>query len=88
MSGRNLEIIETLRLSSNKYLAVVRAGKDKYFIIGVGKDEVTTVGELSAEDVRAFAPMTMPNSSNRSAQSFGAALDMFKKQFDKSGQDK
>ncbi len=88
MSGRNLEIVETLRLSSNKYLAVVRAGEDRYFVIGVGKDEVTAIGELSAEEVKAFAPVAKQNSDIRSAQSFGAALDMFKKQFDKSGQDK
>ncbi len=88
MSGRNLEVVETLRLSSNKYLAVVRAGDDRFFVIGVGKDEITSIGELTADEVRAFTQMTVQNSNGRSAQSFGAVLDMFKKQYDKSEKDK
>ncbi len=43
----NLEIIETCRVAPNKYIQIVRAG-EKYLVIGVGKDEVHMLSELSA----------------------------------------
>ena len=86
MSGRNLEVTETMCLSSSKYLAIVRAGENRYFVIGVGKDEITMIGELSSEELN-FISQTTPQGSERSAQNFGAALDMFKSKFGKSGRD-
>ena len=86
MSGRNLEIIETMRISSNKYLAVIRAGSGHYYVVGVGKDEITMIGEIPSEELVVTSPSEVHN-QERSAQSFGAALDMFKKQFDKSRHD-
>lgn len=47
--NKNLKIIETIKVSSNKYLEIVEAGKDKYFLIGIGKDEVTSIGEIPKE---------------------------------------
>ena len=46
----NMELIETLRISNNKYMQIVRAGK-KYFCIAVCKDTVTMLGEIQKEDV-------------------------------------
>lgn len=43
----NLEIIETCRVASNKYIQIVRAG-EKYLVIAIGKDEVHMLSELSA----------------------------------------
>lgn len=54
VTGRNLEIVETVRISPNKYIQIVRAGKDKYFVLAIGKDEVNKIGELSAEEVESF----------------------------------
>ena len=39
-SGRNIEVLETGRISTTKYIQIVRLG-DKYMAIAVGKDEVT-----------------------------------------------
>lgn len=86
MAGRNLEIIETMRISSNKYLAVIRAGSGHYYVVGVGKDEITMIGEIPSEELVVTSPSEVHN-QERSAQSFGADLDMFKKQFDKSRHD-
>lgn len=82
MTGRNIEVIESLRISSNKVIAVVRAGKDRYLVLGIGKDEITSLGELSPEELLAGSTEST-NGSYRSAQDFGAALDMFKKRFEK-----
>lgn len=46
----NLEIIETCRVASNKYIQIVRAG-EKYLVIGIGKDEVHMLSELSAVEL-------------------------------------
>ena len=47
---RNLEIIETCRIASNKYIQIVRAGS-KYLVIAVGKDEVHMLSEVSGEEL-------------------------------------
>ncbi len=46
----NIEVIETARISSTKYIQIVRIGQ-KYMAIAVGKDEVTNLGEVSREDL-------------------------------------
>ena len=50
MIGRNMEIIDTIRISSSKYLQIVRAG-DKYLVIAVCKDTVTMLTEISHESL-------------------------------------
>ena len=46
----NMELIETLRISNNKYLQIVRAG-NKYFCMAVCKDTVTMLGEIQKEEI-------------------------------------
>lgn len=46
----NLEVIETCRITSNKYVQIVRAGS-KYLVIGLGKDEIHILSELSEEEL-------------------------------------
>lgn len=46
----NIEIIETCRLTQNKYIQIVRTG-NKYLVIAVGKDEVHMLTELSEEEL-------------------------------------
>ena len=50
--NRNLEIIEGIRLANNKYVQIIRAGEDKYFVVACGKDEVTLLGEISSSQLR------------------------------------
>lgn len=50
MAASNMEIIETMRLSNNKYVQIVRIG-DKYLAIAVCKDTVTVLTELSEEQI-------------------------------------
>lgn len=48
--ANNLEVIETCRITSNKYLQIVRAGT-KYVLIAIGRDEVHMLTELSEEEL-------------------------------------
>lgn len=54
MTGRNFEVVDSLRISTNKYLMLVRVGKERYVCVGVGKDELELLGEFSREDVVLF----------------------------------
>lgn len=46
--NKNLEVIETTRITNNKFLQIIRAG-EKYFVIGVGKDEISMLVEIDKE---------------------------------------
>lgn len=46
----NLEVIETYRISQNKYVQILRAG-EKYLVIAVGKDEIHMLSELSENEL-------------------------------------
>ena len=48
---RNFESIESFRITNGKYLQLVRVGS-KYIVIGIGKDSVTKICEVSEEDVK------------------------------------
>ena len=50
MTGKNMELVETMRISNSKYLQIVRVG-EKYLVIAVCKDTVTMLTELSADEV-------------------------------------
>ncbi len=49
-NGGNIEIIETARISTSKYIQIVRIG-DKYMAIAVGKDEITSLGEIDRDSL-------------------------------------
>ena len=46
----NMEIIETLRISNNKYLQIVKAGS-KYLVMAVCRDTVTMLTELDEKEL-------------------------------------
>jgi len=81
--GKNLEIIETMPISTNKYLQLIKVGKSSYFLIGVGKDEITSLGRVEEDDLDQEAmtqdSMRQPVSDPR----FRKLLDSFRKQLPK-----
>lgn len=48
----NVQVIETARISGNKYIQIVRIG-EKYMAIAVCKDTVTMLGEIPGEQLKA-----------------------------------
>ncbi len=48
--NKNLRIVETLRLTQNKYIQIIEAG-EVYLVIGVGKDEITMLTTLTKEQL-------------------------------------
>ena len=70
MSGRNIQVVESFRLSNNKVIEIVKvAGKS--FLIAVCKDTVTLLGEID-EDKLDFSEPTV------SQEAFGSVFSRFK----------
>ncbi|MBQ6807166.1 MAG: flagellar biosynthetic protein FliO [Lachnospiraceae bacterium] len=46
----NIEMIESFRLSNNKYIQIIRIGQ-KYLAVAVGKDSVTMLTEISEDQL-------------------------------------
>lgn len=78
--NRNLKIIETLKITQNKYIQIVEAG-DEYLVIAIGKDEVRLLTKLAGEQLK-----EMPGdefSTGISTESFKEVLDKLKKRIPK-----
>lgn len=50
MSGSNMEIVDTMRLSSNQYIQIVRIGTE-YVAIAVSKDSVTKLADVPSDQI-------------------------------------
>lgn len=48
----NLSVIEAIRVSNNQYIQILRAGTDKYLVVGIGKDQITLLATLTEEQLR------------------------------------
>ncbi len=70
MSHGNIKIIESMRLSGNKVLEVVKTG-DKSFLIAVCKDTVTCIGEVNEDTLELNEP-------ERAGESFGTVFNRFR----------
>lgn len=70
MSYGNIQIIESMRLSSSKVLEIVKAG-DKCFLIAVCKDTITTIGEINEDTLELKKP-------EKTGEAFGAVFSRFK----------
>ena len=55
MSG-NIELVETLRISNNKYLQIVKVG-NSYLVMAVCKDTITLLATMREEDLDMFTPV-------------------------------
>ena len=49
--GANIQVIETSRISNNKYVQILRVG-ETYMVIAVCKDTVTLLGQLPEEQLK------------------------------------
>ena len=57
--SKNLSVVETLKLTTNKYIQLIQAGKDTYYVIAIGKDEITVLGQLSGEQLKEMPSQNM-----------------------------
>lgn len=72
-AGMNMELLEAIRLSNNKYIQLVRVGR-KYLALAVCKDTVTMLSEIPEED------LSFPEGSLGSASTFRDVLAKIQKE--------
>ncbi len=60
MFSSNITVIETFKITTNKYIQIVRIG-ETYYAIAIGKDEITLLGELKEDELKfSDMPQGMP----------------------------
>lgn len=50
-SNSNFHVVDALNMGPNHKLVLVKVGKDKYFVLGMGKESISKVGELSEDEL-------------------------------------
>ncbi len=60
MYNKNFEIIETLRITNNKFLQIVRVGKNEYFVIAIGKDEIHFLSKIDESQINLTETGSVP----------------------------
>lgn len=50
--NKNLAVVETLKLTTNKYIQLIQVGKDTYYVVAIGKDEVSLLGQINGEQLK------------------------------------
>ena len=73
----NLSVLEGIRVSNSQSIQIVRAGTDKYLVVGVSKDQMTLLATLTEDELRAT---TLPvKQKSKPGESFSDILEEFKK---------
>ena len=72
VSNANLEVVETIGLTGNKYIQILRVGQ-KYLAVAICKDTVTMLKEISEQD------LILSDGSVPKAMSFKNILDKMQK---------
>lgn len=80
---RNLEILETMQITTGKYIQIIRVGKDSYFVVGIGKEELTMLGEVSADELDLSVYDAGDVSGDAPKLRFKSVLESFKEQLPK-----
>lgn len=76
-------MIDSVRIGVNKYIMIVRVGRNRYYSVGVGKDELVMLGELLEDEV--VLPSSQKTAkSEREAWDFSGLLTSFKQSAKKS----
>ena len=69
-------------ISNNQYVHIVRAGKEKYLVVGVGKDHMTLLATLTQEELREL-PRAEAGVSVKPGKGFTEILEELKKKHEK-----
>ena len=81
--NRNLRIIETIRITNNKYIQIVEAGTE-YLVIGIGKDEVHFLTKLTKDQLKALPEEQKTSSTVVTGESFQEIFGKLKEHLPKS----
>ena len=80
MQNKNLQIVESVKVGTNKFICLVKAGKE-YLVVAVGKDEISLLTKLKEEQLSDIP--TMDTSLQNPKESFKDVLDKMKEHITK-----
>ena len=61
---RNLAVVETLKITTNKYIQIIRAGEDEFLVIAVGKEEVHLLTKISKDQLKEIPEILQQTGGN------------------------
>lgn len=73
LSGGNISVLETMRISNSKYIQIIQIG-NRFFAIAVCKDTITVISEIEQGDL-----VLSDNTTQVKSESFKSILEKFKK---------
>jgi len=76
--NRNFEVIETYRITNGKYMQLVKVG-GKYIVIGIGKDNVNMLCEVSEDE------LDLTSDKPQASEAFSALMDKARERIKKGG---
>lgn len=80
--NKNLKIIDTIKLTTNKYIQIVEVG-DEYLVIAIGKDEITLLTKLTKEQLEIRPEDSLLPEYKDVGESFADVLEKLKKHLPK-----
>ena len=80
MTGSNMKVIDTMRLTPNQFVQIVQIG-EQYLAIAVSKEQVTLLTKLSEDEINF-------GQTGESAVNFSTVLNQFKNSLPSKGDDK
>lgn len=83
--NKNLRIVETMRITNNKYIQIVEAGKE-YLVIAVGKDEIHLLTKLSEEQLKVLPEMNAASGAKNVGENFQDVFEKLREHLPKSRQ--
>lgn len=79
VKNKNIQVVETFRVSNNKFIQIIQVGK-KYLVISVCKDVVNILTELKEEEL-VWMPSQEQSQGIKANESFQEVLGRLKDKF-------
>lgn len=79
VKNKNIQVVETFRVSNNKFIQIVQVGK-KYLVISVCKDVINILTELREEEL-VWKPSQEQSQGIKANESFQEVLGRLKDKF-------
>lgn len=74
----NFKVIETYKITNNKFLQIINIG-NKYVVISVSKDDIHFITEISEEQIHKIEPTMINKFDNFGKVNFSEILDKLSK---------
>lgn len=75
-TGKNLKVVESVRIANNKFVQIIRTG-ELYLVIAVGKDEVTMLAQLTEDQLAGAAEKIQDATTPEGKDTFSGVQETF-----------